>query len=263
MAGGGIMAVSNCVLRRLIDALGDLYAPVGSAGYPARVISVVTGLIGADSCSYNEFGGPGGATWRIEPADVGSFPGSAAIFTSHLPEHPVLSYHQSTGDRSARRISDFLSDRQFRALGLYRDFYAPSGVSYQLAASLPGVAGRTIGIALNRHDRDFRDQDRELLDLLRPHIAQAAVIADRLGQPLPAVPLTADGRPLLTPRQSRVMELVAEGSSDRVIGRRLGISTRTVHAHLRQVYQALGVASRTEAVARLAVLGVSAAAEPL
>jgi DNA-binding NarL/FixJ family response regulator len=60
-----------------------------------------------------------------------------------------------------------------------------------------------------------------------------------------------DGSEVLTRRQARIVELIAAGHSDRAIGRALGISTRTVHAHLRNIYRALDVTSRTEALARL------------
>jgi DNA-binding NarL/FixJ family response regulator len=53
----------------------------------------------------------------------------------------------------------------------------------------------------------------------------------------------------------RILQLVADGQSDRSIARTLGISTRTVHAHLQHAYRALDVSSRTEAVARLRTLG--------
>ncbi len=71
--------------------------------------------------------------WLIEPADVGTFPDGGQLFQQHLHEHPVLAHVRATGDGRARRISDFLSDRQFRSLGLYRDFYRRRGVDYQVA----------------------------------------------------------------------------------------------------------------------------------
>jgi hypothetical protein len=47
------------------------------------------------------------------------------------------------------------------------------------------------------------------------------------------------------------LQLVSAGYDDRSIGRLLGISPRTVHTHLQHVYRALGVTSRTEALAQL------------
>jgi DNA-binding CsgD family transcriptional regulator len=48
------------------------------------------------------------------------------------------------------------------------------------------------------------------------------------------------------------MQLVAAGHPDKVIGQILGISTRTINAHLQNIYRTLDVSSRTEALARLA-----------
>jgi DNA-binding CsgD family transcriptional regulator len=247
------VASSRTVLRQLSDGLAELYAPASTPGgldYAARVVNLAARLVPADSCSYNHIGGGTLLAWLIEPADVGTFPGGIELFQQHLPEHPVLAHVRATGDGRARRISDFLSDRQFRSLGLYRDFYRRCGVDYQVAITVPAPGGGLIGVALNRQRQDFSEADLELLDLLRIHVRQAAAIA-LLAQPGPA----AD--PLLTPRQARILQLVADGQSDHGIARTLGISTRTVQAHLQHTYRALDVTSRTEAVARLRALGAT------
>jgi DNA-binding NarL/FixJ family response regulator len=44
-----------------------------------------------------------------------------------------------------------------------------------------------------------------------------------------------------------VLRLVAQELANKKIGRRLGISERTVKAHLGRVFRALGVADRTSA----------------
>ena len=53
--------------------------------------------------------------------------------------------------------------------------------------------------------------------------------------------------PRLTSRETEVLTLVRKGLSNKQIGRRLGISERTVKAHLTSVYQRIGVADRTQA----------------
>ena len=254
------MAMSGDALRQLSDGLAELYAPVGASGgldYAARVVNVTSRLVPADSCSYNHIGGgPRLLAWLIEPADVGTFPGGIQLFQQHLPEHPVLAHSRATGDGRARRISDFLSDRQFRSLGLYHDFYRLCGVEYQAAITVAAPDGGLIGVALNRQGHDFSAEDLELLDLLRIHVGQAAAIA-LLTQPGPAVSPDSAAYLLLTPRQARILQLVADGQPDRGIARTLGISTRTVQAHLQHSYRALDVTSRTEAVARLRALGAT------
>jgi DNA-binding NarL/FixJ family response regulator len=51
----------------------------------------------------------------------------------------------------------------------------------------------------------------------------------------------------LTPREMEVLRLVAEGLTNHQIARQLGLSVRTVEAHLTHIYAKLDVGSRTEA----------------
>lgn len=53
----------------------------------------------------------------------------------------------------------------------------------------------------------------------------------------------------LTDRERQVLELVASGAANKVIAKELALSSRTVEAHLRSIFDKLGVTSRTEAVA--------------
>ncbi|MFN8125800.1 MAG: response regulator transcription factor [Candidatus Nanopelagicales bacterium] len=51
----------------------------------------------------------------------------------------------------------------------------------------------------------------------------------------------------LTAKQVEVLTLVAEGLPNRLVARRLGISEKTVKAHLTQIYTSLGVTDRVQA----------------
>lgn len=258
MARAGSLTHDSQLLHRLSNGLAELYLPDGG-DFPSRVISLVSSLVPAESCSYNHLIGPVAVAWRIEPANALDFPDAEQLFQQHLPEHPLLQYLEATGDFAARRISDVASDRQFRSLGLYHEFYRPAEVGYQLVVSTPAPHGGMISVALNRYGQDFSDRQREVVDLLRPHLAQASAIASLLSQPVPDAPSGAHGRPLLTPRQTRILQLVAAGNSDRVVARTLGVSVRTVHTHLQHIYRALGVSSRTEALAHVRALSLAQA----
>jgi DNA-binding CsgD family transcriptional regulator len=56
----------------------------------------------------------------------------------------------------------------------------------------------------------------------------------------------------LTPAERRVVELAAEGRSNKEIAQALFVSVRTVEAHLRSAYAKLGVRSRAQLASRLA-----------
>ncbi|MCG7529743.1 helix-turn-helix transcriptional regulator, partial [Streptomyces sp. OfavH-34-F] len=62
----------------------------------------------------------------------------------------------------------------------------------------------------------------------------------------PAPPGGAAPLAALTPQQQRIARCVAEGATNREVALRLSVSTRTVDHHLRNVFAALGVRSRTE-----------------
>ena len=64
--------------------------------------------------------------------------------------------------------------------------------------------------------------------------------------PAPAAP---GPRLTLTPRESEILALVAEGRSNGEIGRQLFISTKTVSVHVSNILGKLGAAGRTEAAA--------------
>jgi DNA-binding CsgD family transcriptional regulator len=60
----------------------------------------------------------------------------------------------------------------------------------------------------------------------------------------------ASGGPALTTRERTILEVVAQGQSNKEIGRTLGISPETVKTHLENVYCKLAVARRAQAIAR-------------
>jgi len=55
---------------------------------------------------------------------------------------------------------------------------------------------------------------------------------------------TGDG---LTARERQILCLVAQGLPNQVIAHQLGISLKTVKAHLSNVFQCIGVTDRTQA----------------
>jgi LuxR family maltose regulon positive regulatory protein len=60
----------------------------------------------------------------------------------------------------------------------------------------------------------------------------------------------AGGSPTLTARERSILELVAQGQSNKEIARTLGISPETVKTHLENVYVKLAVERRAQAIAR-------------
>jgi len=60
----------------------------------------------------------------------------------------------------------------------------------------------------------------------------------------------------LTQRQIEVLRLVCRGQSNKEIGRALGLSEKTVKAHVTAIFKALHVVNRTQAAAAAQEAGV-------
>ena len=157
-------------------------------------------------------------------------------------------YPDRSGDlRSVVKVSDFYSARQWHSTGMYTDYSSPVGLEHELMLVLPAGPGPAAGpgqtarlLFFRGPGPDFSERDRALLQLLRPHLHQAYLDAERRRR----------GAPLLTPRQWELLRLVAGGHTNAQIGRRLGVSEGTVRKHLENIYSRLQVSSRTAAVTR-------------
>ena len=71
-----------------------------------------------------------------------------------------------------------------------------------------------------------------------------------------ALPPAVETDPALTARELEVLSLLAEGASNKLIARRLGISTHTAKYHVASLLEKLDAVSRTDAVANAARIGV-------
>jgi DNA-binding CsgD family transcriptional regulator len=86
--------------------------------------------------------------------------------------------------------------------------------------------------------------------------ADAAVVLPPGRSPRADVPPQADVEVPLTPRELEVLALLAEGASNKMIARRLGISVHTAKFHVGSLIDKLDAVGRTDAVAHAARLGV-------
>jgi len=205
-------------------------------------------LIPCTAIGYNELDLKTGELYLvIDPPDA-AFPGVEEAFGSLAHQHPVINYQQQTGDPSPRAISDFLSEEDFHRLDLYRAVYGPMGAEDNLSFLLPAPDGAVIAIAMNRPSRGFSTEERELIELVRPHLIQAFRDA-QMRSALDPLSDTRLGESGLSKRESEVMRLLVEGLSTKAVAERLTISPHTARHHIASIYEKLRVSSRAAAVA--------------
>jgi DNA-binding NarL/FixJ family response regulator len=90
-------------------------------------------------------------------------------------------------------------------------------------------------------------EPRELLAGVRAAARGEAPLAPRAAREVLSARAEAGSGPELSPRETEVLQLVARGLPNKRIARELGISEKTVKAHLTQIFQHIGVTDRTQA----------------
>ncbi len=265
-------------LYKLQDCIRELYADPSTKSFPGHIIQVASKIIPSGVTSYASISQRKQKISYVGQASSPMWEGLDA-FVRHMDEHPVLNYlhpgllkpHRLREDienavhkrfpslrqdqhYTAARISDALTGRHFRSLGIYNEFFRRNEVDYQMLVSfLPTRNGYSM-ISFNRDKRDFSEEERLLLNLLAPHIAQAyknAQAFDKARQTFAALENSRQSIKSygLTYREEDVLYWVAQGKTNGETAAILKIAPGTVKIHLEKIYQKLGVENRTAASA--------------
>ena len=154
------------------------------------------------------------------------------LAAEHAPEVVLmdLSMPGMNGIEATRRV---LAERPSCHVVVLTSFHDNNQVSQALAAGAVGYL--------------LKDSDpREVLNAIRSAAQGHAPIDPRVARMLlpSTAPKPGDG---LSAREREVLDLVAQGLPNKLIGRSLGISERTVKVHVSHLFRRIGVADRTSA----------------
>lgn len=132
-----------------------------------------------------------------------------------------------------------------------RDKYGPDIPVVLVSAERVAPADVVAGLLVGADDYAAESMDAD------EFVARVRRLVDRTRHDGPA---TADLRRLtaLTERERQVLTLIAHGSSQKQVATDLGISVKTVGAHMQNLLVKLGVHSRVEAVALAVRAGAAA-----
>jgi DNA-binding CsgD family transcriptional regulator len=152
------------------------------------------------------------------------FPGAVAGVVSELDTR--------SGDHVGRRLAP-----RTRPVDAAPDDQADGAYADSLRVTFPARdRGRPVHVCVTRSEPPFSTRDRVLFDLLAPRLEDLLVDARR-----------QHDRQSLSPRELRVLRLVAEGASNAEVSAQLSVSVATVRKHLEHIYLKLGVRNRTAA----------------
>lgn len=114
---------------------------------------------------------------------------------------------------------------------------------------LAALRSGAIGYLLK--ERDDEELEVSLKSLQRGGAPIDPSIARRILALLPAgldASVPSAGRPALSPREREIVQMVAQGFSNREIADLVSLSRLTIESHVKNIYRKLAVGSRTEAV---------------
>jgi len=246
-----VTALTGSDYRGALDVLRVAHESDDGASFSREMLGALRRLVPSAIATSHEWDPVLGYRVVVDGADRTDVGPVWALYehVGHQDPFPARP-HRTTGRVAplgmACRVSDILSLREFRRLDLHAEICRPLGVNHVMKLFFAvGEAGAGF-LVLDSQRRAFSARDRDVLDLLAPHLAlirQRHVRLANAGLETPAAVA------LLSPREREILRLVASGLTNREIATGLFIAPGTVRKHLDNIYAKLGVRSRAQAVA--------------
>lgn len=227
----------------LLSLIDDGARDAGNGPFPPAVLLGLARLIPSDACvGYQEADVSRGFRMVeiVEVIGAPPSPTTEAAFHTFGWQNPM---HCRLHARShgVVRLSDLLTWRQRKNLEYDELVWKPHGIDDALRLWLPAPPGRARSIYLERSRRKYSDRERTMFGLLRPHLGRIRLDAESRRRMDPSWGLT--------PREVEVLGWVARGQTNAEIAAALFISPLTVRKHLENIFEKLGVRTRTAAAA--------------
>jgi DNA-binding CsgD family transcriptional regulator len=248
--------VSQLTNRELRTALDVLHAIgegcTGGADFARRGVQWLPRLVGSELTTLSVCNLDQGHRSVVSDQPGAISAREIEVFDRYFHVHPLVRAHGRKPGAVTKRIADCVPAGAFRATPLYNEYYRTIRIEYVTAVPIYVDHRFLVSFVLNRSAAAFSEHERDLLEIVRPHLAylyRLSVAADRVREvpadvqfDVAAVPLTA--------REREVLDWVAAGKTNRDIAAILGASPRTVEKHLERIYEKLGVETRTAAAMR-------------
>lgn len=182
---------------------------------------------------------------EIFHAKPGTYTGEEISYMlAHAAEHPAVQAFRA-GESGAVTVSQFVSDRVWRSSALYCEGgYRRLGLRYEISMEVRGVSRQSLAaISFVRGGPDFNGREREVLNLIGPHIARAWIQARRrsMGQ---SPRLLRDLYPGLSAREAEILFWIVEGKLNAEIALILELRLGTVQEHVENIVRKLGMENR-------------------
>jgi DNA-binding CsgD family transcriptional regulator len=172
-----VSALRQADLKASLDFLREAETVTGPLAFPPELLERLRELVPSDLVHFCELDRQRqrvisdtystGERIEDDPGDEGW-----DWFWQLRHQHPICAYQDRTGDFSARKLTDFTSRGAFHGLEIYSVWWRELGrLEFELEVGLPAPPWNTKVFLFHSADHDFRQRDRVVLDMLRPHLA--------------------------------------------------------------------------------------------
>lgn len=245
------MRLSPRLCNRLLRALPRLYACQTPEALKQATVAILDGLISCEGSGWFDFAiEDGGIRLRsihesvpcLTPAIIKEMPRTIA-------RHPFMSVWVRQADPAVLKLSDFSAPVRQRHIDESREFYREVGYENMTAVMTLDSRGVTTA-SLRRRRKPFSEEERAVVELLKPHIRQAyanVIRFEALSSAAAEFTTGAARSESLTRREAEVAVWLAEGKTNREIALILDLAARTVEKHLESILRKLRVENRTAA----------------
>ena len=225
-----------------LDAAVSLAGERSVGGFIDRTMALLCSKVRGELVSFNEISlYQGTVTVSLRPYRD-DHPALVQSLNQVLREHPMFLWYMSQPDWSPVRLSDLVDQETLVTSRVYREVLVKVGGQYaMLLAVTPPTSEHWLYFMANRQSSDFSDSELNFARMLHP-----ALIA--LYASLSGASVDKQVRSQVTHRELLVLRHLAAGYTAKHIGHELGISQRTVHKHLENLYRKLGTSDRLGAV---------------
>jgi GAF domain-containing protein len=157
-------------VRALMRALEQIHSTTDATPLPERLFSALLALVPGAFFTLDELDLRTGQVTELTSVE-GRIPDDIRKKILELiPTHPIMPVYKA-GARGAIRITDCITQRQFRQTPHYIETLRPIDIRYQMIVTLD-VPGKIAGMTVNR-DKNFTEKEALILHLLAPHAALA------------------------------------------------------------------------------------------
>jgi len=160
--------------RAILGFLDGLYGQTDIEAFSGWLLREAPNLVAGHHATWNEFAVtvPRARSLEHPRIPLRGLASKTAVFEGYLLEHPGIRRWLASGETGPFVLSDALGERALHRLGLYQHLYRRMDYEDQVALLLSPPRGEVAALALARDRRGFSERDREVMALIRPHLAR-------------------------------------------------------------------------------------------